>query len=297
MAFWENFAFVLPRKTIVNAYQIKYGPWALITGAARGIGKAFAKQIAHLGINVILVDILQDELDQIAQELGSFVQVKAIQVDLGDPVQVSRLIDACIPYEIGLFCCNHAATHLFPDGRLRLWADTDWTSLSAMLDVNLHTSLKLTYFFAQKMRILKRGGIILVSSGAALMGSPYLAQYSAIKAFLTNLGETLWWELKRDGIDVITVLPGATRTPGALRFMNELGQKKIALMSPEDVAQAALNSLGKKLSVIVGWKNRFQAFLTGYLLPRHWSISAFGAFFPRFFNVFSKSPEERSQDL
>lgn len=277
----------------MNAFQIKYGPWALITGAARGIGKAFAQKIAHLGINVILVDILQDELDQTARELSSFVQVKAIHADLGDPVQVEGVIAACTPYEVGLFCCNHASTHIFPDGKLRLWADTDWTSLSTMLEVNLHASLKLTYAFVQKMRTLKRGGIILVSSGAALTGCPYLAQYAAIKAFLTHLGETLWWELQRDGIDVITVLPGATRTPGALHFMNKMGQKKIPLMPPEEVAQTTLSSLGKKLKVIPGWKNRFQSFITTHLLPRRWSISAFGKFSPQFFNIVSKSPSEK----
>ncbi len=43
----------------MNAFQVKYGPWAIVTEAARGIGKAFAQKIANLGINVIVVDILQ----------------------------------------------------------------------------------------------------------------------------------------------------------------------------------------------------------------------------------------------
>lgn len=271
----------------MSEFSNRYGPWAVITGAARGLGEAFANECAFLGLNVILIDVLASELEQTATRISSScpVQVKTILADLSDPSQVKQAIQECEFYSVGLFCCNHAATHLFADGKLKRWLDTPLQDLRQMLQINLSSSLELLFYFAQKMRSHSRGGIVLVSSGACLGGAPYLGQYAATKAFLTNLGETLWWELKRDGIDITTVIPGLTKTPGMLRFINSLGQQKMPMMLPSTVASITLGHLGKGPIVIPGWRNKLQSFLTTRLLPRKWTISFLGKIFPQFFHV------------
>jgi short-subunit dehydrogenase len=274
-------------------FSTKYGPWAVVTGAARGLGQGIAEECASLGLNVILVDILEKELEQTAHIISSTysIETKTILADLANSIDIERVIQECAPYTVGLFCCNHAATHLFPDNNLKFWLDTPIADLRQMLQVNLMSSFELIFSFAQKMRTHKRGGLLLISSGSCLSGAPYLGQYAATKAFLTNLGETLWWELKHDNIDVTTLITPLTKTPGMLRFINPAGLKKIPMMQPREVARIALNHLGQGPIVIPGWRNKFQSFLTR-CLPRKFSITFLGKMLSQFFQVLPASKKE-----
>src|SRR5690606_24145370 len=88
--------------------------------------------------------------------------------------------------------------------------------------------------------------------------------YSATKAHNTFLGEGLSYELKHEGIDVLTVCPGGTKT----EFQEVAGIRDVGAMSASSVVTAALQSLGKKSLIVPGWHNRL--FYTGVtkLLPR-----------------------------
>jgi short-subunit dehydrogenase len=109
---------------------------------------------------------------------------------------------------------------------------------------------------------------------AARVGSPLVATYAATKAFDLILAESLWAELGERGIDVLGVLPGATRTPG---FEGSLGTRSktpsaLRIMEPQDVARAALDALGKQPSIVAGGFNRFASTLLQRILPRKTAI-------------------------
>jgi hypothetical protein len=95
-----------------------------------------------------------------------------------------------------------------------------------------------------------RGGLILIASGTALQGSPNYANYAATKAFNLSLGESLHYELKQQGVDVLSYVPGPTNTPGlrsalpGLKEGVEVGP--IRLAGP--TAEAALKALGARAS-------------------------------------------------
>ncbi len=271
------------------SFQEKYGPWAVISGAARGIGKAFAFELAERGISLLLIDILKEELHQTAQEiLARFpVEIKEIEADLSNLQEVERAFEECKPYSVGLLCCNHAMTKLFPDGKLRAWVDTPLEDLQKMIFTNLQSSVTLIHHFARLMKASGRGGILILSSVGAVSGAPYVAQYGATKAFLANLGEALWWELKHSGVDVTTVLPGLTRTKDVEKGLTPYGTQKMSMMEPRQVAQSALDALGKKLRISPGWGNRLQHLFLARILPRRMSISFFGKIFPRCFHTIS----------
>lgn len=264
----------------------KYGPWGVVTGGTRGIGKALAESLASRGLNVVIIGTRN--VKEVAEELAARyqIQTKAIQADLGDSTQIDRIMEECQDLTVGLFCCNHASTNLFPEGKpFRRWLDTSEENLNAMLQINLVSSEKLMYRFAQRMRPLKKGGIIIVSSRAAQIGTPYVAHYSASKAFLLTLGTALWWELRQEGIDITTVLPGATNTAAGLKCLNEEGKAKIPLMAPEKVAETAIRSLGKKISVIPGIQNNIESFFLS-LLPKRFALKFFDKVFNRFFALY-----------
>ena len=113
------------------------------------------------------------------------------------------------------------------------------------------------------MRERRRGGILLVSSLAALAGSSLTAAYNATKSFDLILAEGLWHELAPDGIDVLGALVGATRTPSMLAS-NPAFEDFPSLMEPVDVAEGALQALGEGPVWVAGAHNQA---LAGSLLP------------------------------
>lgn len=95
------------RKSRVREYR---GGWALVTGTARdiGLGYAFARQLAAEGLNLILVDILDDELAARSAELRTEFGVDVISVpcDMGDPDAIDRIAAATDGAEVDLLVCN-----------------------------------------------------------------------------------------------------------------------------------------------------------------------------------------------
>jgi len=98
--------------------------------------------------------------------------------------------------------------------------------------------------FGGLMRERRKGGLLLVNSGACYGGSSFMATYSGTKAFTLCFGESLWAELRRDGVDVLTLVMGITDTP-ALRTL--LAEKGLPLpsgaASVDAVAEIALDRL------------------------------------------------------
>ena len=106
-----------------------------------------------------------------------------------------------------------------------------------------------------------RGGIVIVSSMAGLAGAAYNSTYNAVKSFEIILAEGLWHELAPDGIDVMSVVAGAMRTPSLLGTTNA-AETYPHLMDPADVARGALAHLGQGPCWIPGEWNRSIARMT-----------------------------------
>ncbi len=95
-----------------------------------------------------------------------------------------------------------------------------------------------------------RGGIILLASGTALQGSPRYANYAATKAFNLVLGESLWYEFKGHGVDVLSFVPGPTNTPGLRTSVKGLkeGVAVGPIRLPGETAEYAVAALGRAAS-------------------------------------------------
>ena len=94
-----------------------------------------------------------------------------------------------------------------------------------ILDVNCRGPLILTHELGTAMAARRRGGILLMSSLAGFQGSPLVATYAATKAFNTVFAEGLWYELRREGVDVMACCAGATRTPAYEASKPAIGSK------------------------------------------------------------------------
>ncbi len=257
----------------MSAFSKKYGPWALVTGAAMGLGAEFARQLAGHGINLILVDVqaqpLKDTATRIAKEYG--VDVHPITLDLALADFLSPLIEATQGLEIGLLINNAGIS------AIGHFLDVPLEKHLSILTVNARAPLMLAHHFGGFMRSRKRGGIIFVSSMSALSGTSYVSEYSATKAHDLTLGEALWQELRPSNVDVLTTIVGATDTPG-WRAENPNPDSKTwpPVMSAQDTIRETLATLGKAPSIVPGSQNRLATFLVTRVLSRKSAVETTG---------------------
>jgi len=245
----------------------RYGPVALVTGAARGLGAEFARQLAASGLDLLLVDRLEEELRALAGELAgqASVQVRVAPLDLADPRLAERLPELTRGLEVGLLVC---AAGISPVGRFHA---QDPALQSRLLDINCRAPLILAHGVGRGLRARGRGGIILVSSGSGFVGTSLVALYAASKAYDRVLAEGLWAELREAGVDVLACCPGATRTPSYFGSQPRRGRFAAPEQEPEAVVAEALAALGRGPSTVTGRFNRVVALLQR-LLPRRTAV-------------------------
>lgn len=232
----------MPEDSKDRTFLSAYGPWALVTGAAEGLGLELAKGVAQRGLNVVLVDVqwkkAQAEARQIAEVYG--VETRALECDLAQPDFLAGLTTALAPIEVSLLICNAGI------GQTGAFLDLPLESAHAAVAINCLSTLTLCHQFLRPMVDRGRGGVLIIASNAGYAGTPYIATYAATKAFDLSLGEALWFETQGTGVDVMSFAPQGTNTPGYRRGSPHVqeGETHDQLMAPEEAARIALDRLG-----------------------------------------------------
>jgi len=250
-----------------------YGPWALVLGASEGLGEAFATGVAARGVNVVVAARRGGLLARVAQNVANThgVETRAVTLDLGDQVFLRELRSATEGLEVGLVVYN--ATGVYTGE----FEDQPVDSMKSMVAINCLGPLLVCEHFGRSMIARGRGGVVLMSSGAGLAGCPFNAAYAASKAFDLVLGESLWAEWRRDGVDVMSVIGPAMDTP---TFRTSMPPEVLAVtppaMAPPQVVEEVLDALGSCPSFVPGQDNRQ---LLGALgaLPRMQQVEAMAA--------------------
>ena len=240
----------------MNSFHAKYGPWALVTGASSGMGAAFARHLAEQKLSIVLVARREDRLRELSQELEQkmSVQTRVIPADLSREDFMPTLQEATQDLEIGLLV-NNAGTEITGD-----FLSNDLDAELKMLNLNSRTPLILTHHYGTHMRNRHRGGIIFLSSVVALAGLPQWSQYAATKGHNLLFAEGLAEELSPEGVDVLAVSPGFTRTE--LLELSPLG--RMMSMDADAVVRTALKNLGRTRHVTPGIHNKLIALSTRF---------------------------------
>jgi short-subunit dehydrogenase len=222
----------------IERFISSYGPIALVTGASSGIGRAFAEILASKKLDLVLVARRVDRLQEVATRLTQRhgVAVTLLTTDLAQPQAAGEVLEATASLDIGLVVSNAGF------GARGDHASLDPATLADMLMVNCQAPMLLSHGFIPRLRARKKGGFIFTSSVEALIGMPNSAAYAATKGFVNQLGEGLWAELGPDGIDVLTICPGATDTEALQRSGVDRASMQ-NVMSPEEVAALALENI------------------------------------------------------
>lgn len=259
--------------TTAASFRERYGPWALVAGAGEGLGAAWAAAMASRGLHVVMLDHQPEPLGTLATTLARDHAVETVPavIDLARADVVDAVATAVGPRTIGLLVYNAALSHLGS------FFDVTRADVDRLTAVNCRGPALLAHHFGAAMRARRRGGIILMASLSGMQGNPLLSHYGASKAFNLTLAEGLWDECRADGVDVMAVCPGATRTPGYLATRPaQTGRFAPPEMEPRAVVEEALAAFGHGPSMVPGRGNRIGAFAMRHFMSRTHAVTMMG---------------------
>jgi uncharacterized protein len=233
-----------PRTASPRSLLGRYGPWAVVTGASDGIGRAAATALAGQGFGVVLVARRAAALEDLARSLGARhgVATRVLAADLSFPNEAARIERGTRDIDVGLL---FAAAGFGTSGS---FFEAEIESELNMIDVNCRALVQSTHAFARRFVARGGGGIVLMSSLVAFQGVPRAAVYAATKAFVQTFAEGVARELKPLGVDVLASAPG----PVTSGFGARAGMAIDSGQTPDEVARATLSALGRRTTVRPG---------------------------------------------
>jgi hypothetical protein len=234
---------------------------ALITGASSGIGAAFARRLAALGYDLVLVARRGDRLEALAAELrqAGSVQVEVLPADLTQETDLRRVEARIADLPALYLLINNAG--IGAEGRFH---EADIGPQLAMIDLHVLASVRLARAALPGMVGRGRGGIINVASLAGFMALPGNVTYCATKGYLITFSKALALELARTGVRVQALCPGFTHTEfhADLRKFDKSKTPGILWMTADAVVEASLTGLARgQVVCIPGLGNRLLGLL------------------------------------
>lgn len=188
----------------------KCGKYAVVTGATDGIGKAYALALAKRGMSLILVSRTESKLQAVAEEIDSknykgVEKTKYIVCDYSnfDEKTRARVNKELEGLDVGVLINNVGQSYRYP----RFFHELDPEEISAMIEMNINSTVWMTKMVIDGMAERKRGTIINLSSGSADHTMPLLAEYGAAKMFVERFSESLDAEYRGRGVRVQCQIP------------------------------------------------------------------------------------------
>jgi len=236
----------------------------VITGASSGIGTELARGLARRGYPLVLVARRKDRMDELADELRSqySIDVEVEPLDLSEAKTRQQLSERLRNEPVAGLCnsAGFGTSGVFQE--LPVDRETEEVVLNSL------TLMELTHAALPGMVERGAGAVLNIASIAGFQPMPYMAVYSATKAFVQTFSEAVHEELSGTGVSVTVLCPGPVPTEWGEIANAERFSIPIAQVSPEDVAEQAIGGmLAGKRSVVPG------------LVPK--AVSLGGRYMPR----------------
>jgi len=217
---------------------------AIITGSARGIGRAIAEEYASNGAKVVISDIMQDKAEETANEIREkyHVDTLAVKADVSKYEDVEILVNQTIEKfgKIDIIVNNAGITR---DNLIMRMSEQEW---NLVIDINLKGVFNCTKAVSRPMMKQRYGKIINITSVVGEMGNPGQINYSASKAGVIGMTKTTAKELGSRGIRVNAIAPGFIVSEMTDKMTDQAKESLIKLIplselgKPSDVAKAAV---------------------------------------------------------
>ena len=214
--------------------QSLQGKVAVVTGAARGIGKAIAVALAKEGVNVGVIARSEDKLKDVVKEMEGYgVKAAYAVADVSNLAQVQEAA-AKLKAELGLtdILINNAGV-----GKFVKLVDMDPADFKNIVDVGIMGTFNVSHTIVPQLIEKNAGDVINISSTNGLNGAATSSAYSAAKFGIIGITESLAAEVRRNNIRVSALTPStiATDLADELNLIPE--EKREQYMHPEDIAE------------------------------------------------------------
>jgi short-subunit dehydrogenase len=244
--------------------------YALVTGAAKGIGKAIAGELARRRYQLLLIDLDNDGLNNTAATLATDYNavVHTLHLDLSTPGALQTIQQWTSPYHENLTVVINNAGY----GINGAFEELTLSEQLNIIDVNIKAQVSISHAYLPVLRTHGRSYLLNVGSTTAYQTVPYLNIYAASKAFVVSFTRGLRYELRHSPVSVSCLSPGSTDTDfvNRARMGNSIRKTANRLnMTPESVAIIAINGLFKgHAEIIPGFTNKLNAFLPKFFPKR-----------------------------
>lgn len=239
---------------------------ALITGASSGLGAEFARELAPLCDELVLLARRSDRLESLASELRSAIPKLSLSI---------ASVDLSSPQDRQAFLSFLQSEGICPDllvnnaglGDYGEFDSADWEKIASMIRVNIEALTHLTHALLPEIR-LRQGAILNVSSLASVLPIPDFAVYAATKAYVSSFSEAVRLEVREDRVAVLAVCPGPVSTEFGQVARREgfkkdffPGRGAFYTSSRTVVRQAVRSLLRDRARLFPGWKAKLSALL------------------------------------
>jgi NAD(P)-dependent dehydrogenase (short-subunit alcohol dehydrogenase family) len=213
------------------------GRTVLVTGAARGVGRAIAEACAAAGARLVIADVLEDA----GRAAAAALPARFVHVDLADPASIAALADDIARHEGALHgLVNNAAIATGIGGpEYDAIAIETW---DRVMSVNVRGTWLVTRAMGPMLSASGSGRVVNIASDTALWGAPRLLAYVASKGAVISMTRSLAREMGPRGVGVTAVAPGILRNeateyvPAERHRLYETGRAAPGPMVPEDIA-------------------------------------------------------------
>jgi 3-oxoacyl-[acyl-carrier protein] reductase len=233
------------------------GKTALVTGGARGIGRAIVERLLDSGCRIVIADVLDEVGAETVKELSSRGELCYQHCDVTDPenaaAAVKRAVDTYGALDI---LVNNAG--ITRDTLLIRMKEEDW---DLVLKINLKGSYLMTQAAAKVMLKARNGRIVNISSVVGLMGNAGQANYSASKAGLIGLTKSSAKELAARGITVNAIAPGFIQSEMTDKLADEVKENYMSAIPAKRFGQPA-----EVAAVVAFLASDDAAYITGQVL-------------------------------
>ena len=224
--------------------------FTLITGASSGIGLEMANVCAEKGMNILLVSLPNEDLGAISKSISTKYKIKAEyhECDLTELVDLNNLLKWVEENEFHVnFLINNAGF-----GGTMAFDEMSEGYINKMIDLNIKATTHVMNKFIPLLKSNSPSRILNVSSIISDIVAPYKSLYAATKTYIRNISLSLAYELKKQGISVSVLLPGATPTNQVVTSQIEKGAyaARATVMSSKEVARIAIDKTLKGKTII-----------------------------------------------
>lgn len=229
--------------------------YALVTGAASGMGRIYARRLAQRGYNLVLVDINAAGLDETASMIGEDVKVLSIVQDLSLMDAADRIYERTEAEKCEVEVLVNNAGVMFCQGL----AETSEKMLNVIMMVHMNTPLMLCRKYVGAMKERGCGYILNISSLAAWMIWPGIGMYGCTKRFVRHYSRELRTECRKTGVSVTNAYFGAVDTPlvPLKESLRKLARVLAMMIRPEKAVDRALKAtFRRRRGVMPGLLNK-----------------------------------------